>query len=125
MRLLAKSPEERPASAAEVLAALDAIDLAAEEGAAPHEQSLDSMAGGVFVGRRKEMGRLKAAVEEALSGHGRMVMLMGEPGIGKTRTAEELRTYAGIRSAQVLWGKCYEGRGLLPTGHGYRRSALM
>jgi DNA-binding CsgD family transcriptional regulator len=72
------------------------------------------VAGGVFVGRKRQMGLLKAAVEEALSGHGRMLMLVGEPGIGKTRTAEELKTYAGLRSVQVLWGKCYEGKGAPP-----------
>jgi MoxR-like ATPase len=38
-------------------------------------------------------------------------MLVGEPGIGKTRTSEEFATYAGLRNAQVLWGRCYEGEG--------------
>ncbi|MFB3119689.1 MAG: AAA family ATPase, partial [Stenotrophomonas maltophilia] len=40
--------------------------------------------------------------------------LVGEPGIGKTRTAQELATYAGLRSAQVLWGRCYEEQGMPP-----------
>ena len=38
-------------------------------------------------------------------------MVVGEPGIGKTRTSEELATYAKMRGAQVLWGRCYEGDG--------------
>ena len=70
--------------------------------------------GGVFVGRLQEMGELKAALEDALSGRGRLVMLVGEPGIGKTRTAQELATYAGMRGAQVLWGRCYEEQGMPP-----------
>ena len=41
-------------------------------------------------------------------------MLVGEPGIGKTRTAQELATYAERRGAQVLWGRCYEGEGAPP-----------
>jgi predicted ATPase len=41
-------------------------------------------------------------------------MLVGEPGIGKTRTALELATYARLRGAQVLWGRCYEGEGAPP-----------
>ena len=45
---------------------------------------------------------------------GRLVTLVGEPGIGKTRTAQELATYAGLRSAQVLWGRCYEEQGMPP-----------
>ena len=43
-----------------------------------------------------------------------MVTLVGEPGIGKTRTAQELATYAGLRGAQVLWGRCYEEQGAPP-----------
>jgi predicted ATPase/DNA-binding CsgD family transcriptional regulator len=69
---------------------------------------------GVFVGRQREMGELQAALADALSGHGRLVMLVGEPGIGKTRTAQELAAVAGQRGAQVLWGWCYEERGAPP-----------
>ena len=54
---------------------------------------------------------LRAALEQALSGRGRLLLLVGEPGIGKTRTAEELVTYARAAQAQVLWGRCYEGDG--------------
>ncbi len=117
-RLLAKDPSERPPSAVDVLAALEAIDLAeiveplVPDPADAH--SLDSLAGGVFVGRRQELGELKAALEGALSGDGRMMTLVGEPGIGKSRTALELATYARLRGAQVLWGRCYESEGAPP-----------
>ena len=54
-----------------MLTALDGIDLTADVGAdggAPGEEAnrLDSLAGGVFVGRRREMDDLKAALEDAL-----------------------------------------------------------
>jgi len=118
MRLLAKNPSERPESATDVLSALDAIDLATsvEQPAAAVDEAhaLDSLAGGVFVGRQREMGELKACLEDALSGTGRLVTLVGEPGIGKTRTAQELATYAGLRGAQVLWGRSYEEQGAPP-----------
>ena len=115
LRLLAKDPGERPASAADVLAALDGLDLTVSGEASVEEaQPLDSLAGGVFVGRQREMGELKGCLEDALSGRGRLVTLVGEPGIGKTRTAQELTTYAGLRSAQVLWGRCYEEQGMPP-----------
>ena len=123
LRMLAKDPSERPQSAADVLSALDAIDLADDNVGASRstrdaptgeDHSLDSLAGGVFVGRQREMGELKACLEDALSGRGRLVTLVGEPGIGKTRTALELATYAGLRQAQVLWGRCYEGEGAPP-----------
>ena len=67
-----------------------------------------------FVGRQHEIGELSAALDEALSGLGRMVMLVGEPGIGKTRTAQELAAIAEQRGAQVLWGRCHEGDGAPP-----------
>ena len=118
LRLLAKDPSERPESATDVLSALDAIDLGTnvEQPAASVDEAhaLDSLAGGVFVGRQREMGDLKACLEDALSGRGRLVMLVGEPGIGKTRTAQELATYAGLRGAQVLWGRSYEEQGAPP-----------
>ena len=58
----------------------------------------------VFVGRQRELAQLRSALDNALSGHGRIVMLVGEPGIGKTRTAQELAALAEARGAQVLWG---------------------
>ncbi len=67
-----------------------------------------------FVGRRQELAELKLALEDAMSGQGRLVMLAGEPGIGKTRTTQELATYAETRGAQVLWGWCYEEEGAPP-----------
>ena len=118
LRLLAKDPSERPGSANDVLSALDAIDLVTSvelpAATADEAHALDSLAGGVFVGRQREMGELKACLEDALSGKGRLVTLVGEPGIGKTRTAQELVTYAGLRGAQVLWGRCYEEQGVPP-----------
>ncbi len=43
-------------------------------------------------------------------------MVVGEPGIGKTRTTEELAAQARQRGARVLWGRCYEGEGAPPYG---------
>ena len=37
------------------------------------------------------------------------MMVVGEPGIGKTRLAQEFAVYAALRGARVLWGRCYEG----------------
>ena len=49
-----------------------------------------------------------------MSGKGRLEMLVGEPGIGKTRTAEELTAYAATQEARVLWGRCHEQQGMPP-----------
>ena len=66
---------------------------------------------GLFVGREQAMAELRAALEQALAGRGQLVFLVGEPGIGKTRTAEELGALARRRGARVHGGRCYEGDG--------------
>ena len=48
-----------------------------------------------LVGREHELGELTAALDAAVTGNGRIVMLAGEPGIGKTRLAAELCAIAG------------------------------
>ena len=60
------------------------------------------------------MAVLREALDDAMSGHGRFVMLAGEPGIGKTRLAQELAFHAEALGAQVLWGWCYEHVGAPP-----------
>lgn len=73
-----------------------------------------SSAAGGFVGRHHELGRLNAALEEALAGRGQLVMLAGEPGIGKTRTTKEFAACAEARGVRVLSGRCQEGQGAPP-----------
>jgi DNA-binding winged helix-turn-helix (wHTH) protein/tetratricopeptide (TPR) repeat protein len=64
-----------------------------------------------FVGREQAMAELRAGLDDAFAGRGRIVFLVGEPGIGKTRTAEELGTVARQRGARVHGGRCYEDDG--------------
>jgi len=113
MGLLAKRPGDRPASAAEareqLLAALEepAVERAEERPANP----LESLAGGVFVGREQELELLREAVDAALAGRGSLQLLVGEPGIGKTRASEEVATYARVSGARVYWGRCRDDDG--------------
>jgi predicted ATPase len=111
--LLAKLPEERPDNATEarelMLAALEEKPEAATEERSVNP--LESLAGGVFVGRERELERLREAVDGALGGRGSLQLLVGEPGIGKTRAAEELATYARVSGARVYWGRCREDEG--------------
>jgi tetratricopeptide (TPR) repeat protein len=71
----------------------------------------DGGADGVFVGREHELTELTSGLEDALSGLGRLFLLRGEPGIGKSRVAHELATIARDRGARVLRGRCWEGAG--------------
>ena len=115
LRLLAKSPEERPESATEVAKALAAIGSSAptvaERAVHSDTKSLSRLAGGVFIGREQETKQLRVALNETLTGNGHLFMLVGEPGSGKTRMTEQLATYARLCNAQVLTGSCYEGEG--------------
>jgi DNA-binding winged helix-turn-helix (wHTH) protein/tetratricopeptide (TPR) repeat protein len=66
---------------------------------------------GLFVGRDRVMEELHTHLARAVAGAGRLVFLVGEPGIGKTRTAEELAGEARAQDVRVLQGCCYEGEG--------------
>jgi class 3 adenylate cyclase/DNA polymerase III delta prime subunit len=117
-RLLAKDPEERPAAAREVLAELRGVIHALEHGPPPtpsaHADAAAAQAGGVVVGREKEVAQLREALDKAFSGQPRLLLLSGEPGIGKTRLAELVASLAELRGAAVLWGRC-DPTGETPT----------
>jgi predicted ATPase len=60
------------------------------------------------VGRERELGVLRQHLEAALTGHGSLVLIGGEVGIGKTALAEALCREATERGALVLVGRCYD-----------------
>jgi DNA-binding winged helix-turn-helix (wHTH) protein len=64
-----------------------------------------------FVGRERPLATLCGALDTAVGGRLRVVLLTGEPGIGKTRTLTELGRAAKARGARWLEGRCYEGEG--------------
>ncbi|HET8975732.1 MAG TPA: protein kinase [Solirubrobacterales bacterium] len=113
LALLAKRREDRPADAAEVRRRLTAAlsEEPADGGGERGRNPLESLARGVFVGRDAEVEQMRAAVDGTLAGAGRLQLLVGEPGIGKTRAAEELATYGRVRGARVYWGRCREDDG--------------
>lgn len=88
----------------------DQATLAATPGAFP--KSSPSR----FVGRAEELAALNAALAHTAAGSGRVVMLVGEAGIGKTRTAAEFAVHARASAALALGGGCYEGEWAPPYG---------
>lgn len=114
LKLLAKTPEERPDDAGDLRTALETLAAAGtvpDQAQRRDEEALDRLGGGTLLGREAESRQLRAAFDEALAQRGRLVMVAGEAGMGKTRLASELQTYADLRGAQVLWGRCLEGEG--------------
>ncbi|HEY8766096.1 MAG TPA: AAA family ATPase, partial [Dehalococcoidia bacterium] len=67
-----------------------------------------------FVGRVEERGALQQRLEAAIRGQGSLVLVGGEPGIGKTRLVSELALHAVDRGLQVLSGRAYETEGMPP-----------
>jgi DNA-binding SARP family transcriptional activator len=65
----------------------------------------------VFVGREAEFTELLAGLDDAFAGRGRLFLLTGEPGIGKSRLADEVITHARTRGARIFVGRCWEAGG--------------
>jgi AAA ATPase domain len=75
---------------------------------------MDTQPGAAFVGRDQELEELTAALRETAAGRGRLILLGGEPGIGKTRLAEELGVRARAQGHLVLVGRAWEDAGAPP-----------
>jgi DNA-binding SARP family transcriptional activator/tetratricopeptide (TPR) repeat protein len=61
-----------------------------------------------LVGRRVERAAVLAALDDAVAGHARLLLVEGEPGIGKSRLLEELGDEASRRGADVFWARSHE-----------------
>jgi hypothetical protein len=125
LKLLAKDPERRYQSAGELSQALKSMietpearptyvevptgGKAAETIPSPEPQWAQPL-----VDREQEIKILRARLDAALRSEGGLVFITGEAGIGKTRLAYELRSYAKLRGAQCLMGGGYERQGAVP-----------
>ncbi|MDP6713400.1 MAG: protein kinase, partial [SAR202 cluster bacterium] len=111
LRLLEKDVSKRPESATEALSALKSIAStskleSAEIGSG--STGRDPRYLRTFVGREPELRTLQAAIDTMLTGHGAVVMVTGEMGMGKTTLCEQLSTYATVDGGQALTGHCFE-----------------
>ncbi|SEP79972.1 AfsR/SARP family transcriptional regulator [Microlunatus flavus] len=67
-----------------------------------------------LVGRAPQLAEALTALEEALAGRTTFVALVGAPGIGKSRLAEEVAAAATSRGVRVLPGRCSQDDGAPP-----------
>jgi DNA-binding SARP family transcriptional activator/tetratricopeptide (TPR) repeat protein len=74
--------------------------------AAPQGSFFATRSGGAFVGRRSELERLSEHFRRAATGQRRLLLLEGEPGIGKTRLALQLMSVCEAEGALALYGRC-------------------
>lgn len=113
VRLLGKDPRERPASAREVLSMLEQPSILDKEAVPAEELSvLERIERGRMVGRQQEMQHARPLWNRALAGEGQMLLITGEPGIGKTRLVRELVTQAEVSGGQALVGISYAEGGI-------------
>jgi DNA-binding NarL/FixJ family response regulator len=70
----------------------------------------------MLVGRAQELSTVVAAVDRAAAGEGRAVVVLGEPGIGKTALLREARAHAERAGLRVLAGRAAEHEHDVPFG---------
>jgi tetratricopeptide (TPR) repeat protein len=115
-RTLAKACAERYQSMSELLADLSGLRArawsssasAAVKAPAPQAERTP------FVGRDAEAVDLSRLLDRMLTGQGGLVLIGGEPGVGKTRLAREVMAVARQRGCLCLTGHCYEMEGAPP-----------
>lgn len=87
-------------------------DARPDEGASePPNGEVTAASGGIFVGRDQELAALLRLLDDAASGRGRFALIVGDPGIGKTRLTEQVAAVAHERGLLVARGRCWEGGG--------------
>jgi DNA-binding SARP family transcriptional activator len=84
-----------------------ALDVALRRPA--HDAAPGRHAATPVVGRDDELAVFEAALDDALAGRGRLFVLVGPPGAGKTQLADEIASRAKGRGAAVRWGRGWDG----------------
>jgi len=76
---------------------------------APRDAAPGRRAATPVVGRKDELDVFDAALDDALSGRGRLLVLVGPAGAGKTHLADEVASRAKGRGAAIRWGRGWDG----------------
>lgn len=108
VRLMQKDPQSRPSSAAEVRQVLmrpGILDASVVE----QEQlsTIDRIVRGRMIGREAEFARARELWYAAVEGDSQILLVSGEPGVGKTRLLREIITQSEVMGAQVLGSASY------------------
>jgi DNA-binding SARP family transcriptional activator len=91
------------------------LDLQSAVAEPPQPLSVGEEGGGAetssFVGRQLELAEFHGQLDGAFAGRTSLFLIAGEPGIGKSRLADECSSVADARGARILWGRCWEAGG--------------
>lgn len=87
--------------------------IATPRGGGMHERQAPSLEGArsPFLGRERLMAEVDVLLEHAARGEGRVLLLSGEAGIGKTRALEQVAELATQQGFRVFRGRCVESEG--------------
>jgi ABC-type oligopeptide transport system substrate-binding subunit len=108
VQLMAKDPVDRPGTAEQVYQFLERPDLLEASRPEGEEVStLDRIARGRMVGREAEFSKARALWYQAVGGESQILVVSGEPGVGKTRLLREISTQAEVMGAHVLGSASY------------------
>ncbi len=108
LNLLNKRPEDRPENASIILNALESIEMGDKGSRSIVTFSpINQIVRGRIIGRRNELQEATRIWRKAAANEGQVLLVSGEPGIGKTRFIQELRTLVEVEGGQALLGECY------------------
>lgn len=108
VKLLSKDPTDRPTSAKEVIGLLESPSQETEDLRESKDLSLlDRIVRGRIIGRKKEVNEARELWEKAAGGEGQLLLISGEPGIGKTRLTREIVTHVEVSGGQTLIGESF------------------
>jgi DNA-binding SARP family transcriptional activator/energy-coupling factor transporter ATP-binding protein EcfA2 len=79
-----------------------------------HAPARGAAGAAALVGRARELALLRHGLEDGWAGTGRVALLIGEAGVGKTRLLEELAGLASARGAMLIRARCFESEQVLP-----------
>ena len=74
-----------------------------------------------MIGREAELTAVRAGIEAVMKGSGRLLVIAGEPGVGKTRISQEMMLACRDRGFVVATGRCYEPTSRYRTIRFWRR----
>ncbi|HSB90181.1 MAG TPA: ABC transporter substrate-binding protein, partial [Anaerolineales bacterium] len=115
LRLLSKSPDDRPASALDVLDLLREPALMKAGGGEADVPLLERIGRGQMAGRETELAVARSLWTQAAAGQSQTLLVSGEAGVGKTRLVREIAALAEVTRGRVLQGWNYP-QGVEPFG---------
>ncbi len=121
-RELGVEPDSQTKRLHDTILRLDSAGVAPTPPSSPRPPPFDALARSrpaptpprPLLGRDAEMTRLHRALDDAWGGAGKLSLLSGDAGVGKTRILEGVATHAVRRDGRVLRGRCFESEEVLP-----------